>query len=409
MRRNLARMGVVLLSSAVLVSATVEAALAAALPPTVTTSQASAIHPTTVTVNGVVNPNGTATNWYVQYGLSTNAGYGSQTASKSAGSGTVATKVSGSLVGLSPAASYHYRVVASSSAGTSYGGDSTFNTSTAPAVVTIAASHITSTSANFNAVVNPEGFGTTWYFEFGLTTAYGSKTTKSFLAAGPSDVAVTFAVGNLAVQATYHYRIVASSSAGISYGTGLVVLTGAPLTLVATPATISYGQSAKLSGTLESGLSGQTVTLQSERFNETAFSGLGSVTTGANGTWSFTARPTARTTYEAVVAAGTSSPLVVSVRPTVSLNVSSTNQLSTRVVGATTFGYHVLQLQRLSLGTWVTWKSVRLNASGRAAFSTSLPKGRTTIRMAIGPFVIGVDQAAPGYLAGTSRTLVYHR
>lgn len=409
MRVAAARAGALLVSSAMLLLATVEASSAATQVPTVTTSLASSIHPTTATVNGVVNPNGTATNWYVQYGLSTNAAYGSQTASKSVGSGAAAVKVSGSLAGLTPAASYHYRVVASSAAGTSYGGDSTFNTPIAPAVVTIAASHITSTSASFNAVVNPEGLGTTWYFQFGLTASYGSNTTRSFLAAGPNDVSVSLAVGNLAVQSTYHYRVVAMSRAGTSYGVGLIVLTGAPLTLTSTPATISYGQTVKLSGALESGLAGQVVTLQSERFNETAFSGLGTTTTGANGTWTFIARPTARTTYKAIIAAGTSSPLVVSVRPTVSLNVSSSNQLSTRVVGASTFGYHILQLQRLSSGTWVTWKSVRLNRSGRATFSTALPKGRTTIRMAIGPFVLGIDQAEPGYLAGTSRSVVYRR
>jgi len=59
------------------------------------------------------------------------------------------------------------------------------------------------------------------------------------------------------------------------------------------------------------------------------------------------------------------------------------------------------------LGTWVMWKSVRLSQNGVATFATALPKGRTTIRMAIGPFIVGIDQAAPGYLAGFSRTLTY--
>lgn len=406
---SLLRVAALFLTSATLLSATVEATSAAVAAPTVTTTQASGVHPTSATANGVVNPNGTATNWYIQYGLSTNAAYGSQTASKSAGSGTNGTKVAASLVGLTPASSYHYRVVASSSAGTTYGGDSTFNTSAGPVVVTIAASHVTSSSAFLNAVVNPEGLTTTWYFQFGLTATYGSRTAKGTLAAGPNDVSVTSAVANLTVQATYHFRIVASNSAGVTHGADLVVVTGEPITLTASPATVTYGQYVTLSGRLDSGLSGQAVTLMSERFDETAFSGLATTTTSGNGVWSYMTKPTARTTYKAIVSAGPSSPVVVSVRPTVSLNVSSTNQLSTRVVGAISFGFHILQLQRLSLGTWVTWKSVRLNASGRATFATSLPKGRTTIRMAIGPFVVGIDQAAPGYLAGISRTLIYKR
>ena len=403
------RTAVVILAGGMILSAGVEVAAAAALAPTATTAQVSAVHPTSVTVNGSVNPNGTATSWYVQYGVSTNAAYGSQTASKSAGAGNVNVKVSDLLVGLSPATSYHYRFVASSSAGTAYGGDGTFNTSAAPAVVTGAASHVTSTTASLNAMVNPEGLATSWYFQFGPTAGYGTKTATKSLAPGPIDVAVTSAVANLTAQATYHYRVVASSSAGKTYGTDVVVVTGAPLTLNASLPTIGYGHFVTLSGMLESGLPGKEVTIESKRFNEATFAGVATTTTGPGGTWDYVAQPSARTTYKAVASNGSSSPVVVSVRPSVSLNVSSSNHLSTSVFGAVPFGSHVLQLQRLSFGTWVTWKSVRLNSSARATFITLLPKGRTTIRMAIGPFVFGIDQAAPGYLAGISRTLIYRR
>ncbi len=401
------RSGAVLLTGALVLSAGVGLASAATVAPSATTAQVSAVHPTSATVNGSVNPNGTATNWFVQYGLSTDAAFGSQTASKSAGAGTADLSVSGSLAGLAPATSYHYRVVASSSAGTSYGGVGTFNTTAAPAVVTGPASHVTSTSATLNATVNPEGISTNWFFQFGVTTSYGSTTSSRLLAAGPSDVAVSYGVANLSAQATYHYRVVAKSSAGTTYGTDVLVVTGEPLTLNAASGIIGYGRFVTLSGTVENGAAGTQVTIESQRFNATAFTGLASTTTGTGGVFSYVAQPTARTTYRAVISSGSSSPVTVSVRPTVSLNVDRTGHLSTSVFGSVSFGSHVLQLQRLSSGNWVMWKSVRLSSSARATFITALPKGNTTIRMAIGPFVVGIDQAAPGYLAGISRTLIY--
>lgn len=401
--------GVAVLAGVLMLSSGVALAGAAVLAPVATTAQASAVSPTTAHVNGSVNPNGTATSWYFQYGVSTNTAYGSQTASQSAGAGTSLRTFTASLTGLAPSTSYHYRIVASSSAGTTYGGDGTFNTTAIPSVVTIAASHVTSSSANLNATVNPEGLLTKWYFQYGLTSAYGMKTASATIAAGPSFVSVTKAIANLNAIGSYQYRIVAVNKAGTAYGNGLVVVTGAPITLDASPAIIGYGGYVSLSGTLSSGKAGTQVTIESQRFDATAFTGLATTTTGTGGAWSYVAKPAVRTTYKAVVTTGSSSPVLVSVRPAVSIRIGAASRITTTVVGATSFGSRVLQLQRLSSGRWVTWKSVRLNSLARATFATSLPIGHTTIRMAIGPAVIGIDQAAPGYLAGMSRAVVYSR
>src|SRR5439155_21538162 len=105
---------------------TIFAAGAAAAAPAVTTGPTTAIGATTATVTGTVNPGGVATTWYVEYGTST--GYGSQTAPTSAGSGTADKAVSVSLTGLAQGTTYHYRVVATLTAGTSRGGDGLFTT-----------------------------------------------------------------------------------------------------------------------------------------------------------------------------------------------------------------------------------------------------------------------------------------
>ena len=376
-------------------------------PPTVATGQVTSVLPTIATVAGTVNPNGSATTYYFLYGLSTVATFGANSTVKSSGSGTTDVAATGSLTGLSPATSYHYRIVGVSVAGTVEGGTGLFTTPAAPTVITGPASALTATSATLNGAVNPEALATTWYFEYGPTAAYGLKTTKERLAPSANPSNLSMSIINLASKATYHFRLVATSSAGTSYGAGVVLITGLAVTLNPSASTIVVGSSVDLSGAVASGVTGAVVTLESEGFEQTTFSGIASFTTGVGGTWGFMVRPTSRMTYEAFTNGGSSSPVVISVRPAVYLSVEKSGQLATRVAGSISFATHVLQLQRLSNGLWVTWKQVRLDARAKATFSTALPVGRTAIRMAIGPFVIGVNQAAPGYLAGFSRSVTY--
>ncbi len=95
-------------------------------PPSVTTNGASGITVSTATLNLTVNPNGTATTAFFEYGPTTS--YGSTTTPGNFGSGN--SSVSGSSVwsGLQPNTTYHYRAVASNSGGTSYGNNVTFDT-----------------------------------------------------------------------------------------------------------------------------------------------------------------------------------------------------------------------------------------------------------------------------------------
>jgi hypothetical protein len=93
--------------------------------PTVTTGAASEVTETTAKIAGIVNPNGVATEAYFEVGPTT--AYTLQT-SKGPLSGNFADDtVSGSLSGLTPATTYHYRIVAAD--GTSVGEDRTFTTS----------------------------------------------------------------------------------------------------------------------------------------------------------------------------------------------------------------------------------------------------------------------------------------
>jgi hypothetical protein len=200
---------------------------AAATAPTASTGPVTAVGPTTATVSGSVNPNGTATTWYVEYGTSTN--YGSKTSSTSAGSGTSSVAVSPTLSGLAPGTSYHYRVVATSTAGTGHGADGLLTTSAAPQVVTGSATSVTTTSATLNGTVNPSSRATSWYFEYGTSTSYGTKTTTRDAGSGTSPVAVAAPITGLTSGRTYHFRVVATSDAGTSRGSDRTFLaSGAP-------------------------------------------------------------------------------------------------------------------------------------------------------------------------------------
>jgi Ca2+-binding RTX toxin-like protein len=89
-----------------------------------------------------------------------------------------------------------------------------------PTVVTEAASSITSTTATFNAKIDPEGLATTYRFEYGKTTAYGSAIPATAKSAGSGISSLPFgeAVAGLSGATTYHYRVVATNPAGKSIG-----------------------------------------------------------------------------------------------------------------------------------------------------------------------------------------------
>jgi hypothetical protein len=112
------------------------AALAAA--PKATTGGTHNVTYGSASVNGTVNPGGSATSYYFQYGP-THA-YGGQSAIGSAGAVDKGVAVSVGLSGLQPLTVYHYRLVAVNASGTSIGKDHTFQTTKVPLSLSILAS-----------------------------------------------------------------------------------------------------------------------------------------------------------------------------------------------------------------------------------------------------------------------------
>jgi hypothetical protein len=195
-------------------------------PPTVASAAATSITPTSATLNGTVNPNGQATGYYFEYG--TTAAYGFQTVSASAGAGTTNVPATSNVTGLQPGTAYHYRLVAVSAGGTSLGSDQALTTTAPPTVTTGTATVVGPTGGTLNGTVNPNGQATTEYFQFGTTTAYGLQTTPHAAGSGTTNVAVRSSLTALRSATTYHYRLVAVSPAGTSYGSDQTLKTTVP-------------------------------------------------------------------------------------------------------------------------------------------------------------------------------------
>jgi hypothetical protein len=90
--------------------------------------------------------------------------------------------------------------------------------STLPTAETGGAIDIGPSTATLTGMVNPRGFETTFRFEYGLTSAYGMTTPTVSAGSGRDDLPARAGLTDLAAGTTYHYRLVATSHAGTTYG-----------------------------------------------------------------------------------------------------------------------------------------------------------------------------------------------
>jgi len=87
-----------------------------------------------------------------------------------------------------------------------------------PQVSTSPATDVSTNSANLNGTVNPIGWPTTAWFQWGATTNYGNLTSVTDLGSGISTLPFSAQLAGLTPNVTYHFRIAATNDYGLAYG-----------------------------------------------------------------------------------------------------------------------------------------------------------------------------------------------
>lgn len=184
-----------------------------------------------------------------------------------------------------------------------------------PAVSTGAARSISYGSATLNGSLNPNGSNTSYYFQYGLTRAYGGQTTIAGAGAGVHALKVSLPVAGLQPLSVYHYRLVAVNGSGATIGSDATFLTTkVPLSLqiLASPNPVLFGGNVTVQGTLlGTGNGNRVVVLQAFLFGSTGFQNLGNAElTTAAGSFSFPVIGLTQVTQFRVVT--TTNPAVIS-------------------------------------------------------------------------------------------------
>lgn len=239
-------------------------------PPAASTSAPDAIALTGATLKGSVTPNGAATTYRFEYG--TTDSYGLTTSERDAGSGTDPVAVSVPVTGLTSDTTYHVRIVATNAAGVTRSSDRTFRTLApvrAPGISTVSATSVRADSALLRAKLDPRGQSTTYRFEYGPTTKYGSAT-PVMTGSWSGSKTVSAPITGLSPYTTYHFRLVASGPGGSTRGGDRSLRTlRAPtgITLTTTPNPVDWGAKVTIAGqVLGNGVGGTALSVQRSDF-----------------------------------------------------------------------------------------------------------------------------------------------
>jgi hypothetical protein len=181
---------------------------------------------TSATLHGSFVGNGAPTTYYFEWGRRTS--YGHKTAippGDDAGSpsGPARTSVPFVLAGLSPATRYHFRIVADNGA-VSKSDDQTFRTQSFLPTAKASISDVHSNSVRVNVQVNPGGSDTAYDFEYGTEDCSTVPDPCTVLAPPAVHLGSNFSFAGdsrplegLKAGTTYHYRVIATNSAGVAH------------------------------------------------------------------------------------------------------------------------------------------------------------------------------------------------
>jgi hypothetical protein len=240
-----------------------------------------------------------------------------------------------------------------------------------PTATTGNANNITQTSAKLHGTVKPNNENTTWHFEFGTTTAYGTNTPEQGpIPPGAGNTSASADVGSLAPGTVYHYRLVATNASGSIPGKDRTFTTRSAVALNANEKVGSFNENITLSGqVLGTAVAGITVTLQENPFPFAGWSDVATTTADAGGKYVFVRQLKTDTAWRVVAQtkpAGTSSPVFVLQQDTVTLKANTSRPkrghtvLFTGFATPARFGSPVY-IQRLGKHGWRTVLTAKLS------------------------------------------------
>ena len=190
--------------------------------PTVTTDSFS-VQASSAVLHGHVSADGggDTTDCHFEYGTTTS--YGANAPCVPVGpihnaDGNVA--VSAEVKNLEPGTTYHFRVVASNPNGKGVGADVEFKPQGPPVISREFASDVNTDGAQINGTVSPEGIDTTYHFEYGTSTSYGTAVPlpDEALDSPTAKQAVSKILLGLNPGTVYHFRLVGSNVNGTKAG-----------------------------------------------------------------------------------------------------------------------------------------------------------------------------------------------
>ena len=191
--------------------------------PAVTIAAPFDVTGTTAKLRGTIDPLGNPASYRFEYQRVGDPGWTTVPGgSGSAGSGSGPVTKEAALAGLFTNTAYRVRLSATNGAGATLSAEEEFTTPPSPPVaVTMTAGQVSMSSAILRASINPAGEATTYYFEYGTSTAYGSRVP---VAADPSagdgnlPVVVSHPLSGLQPGTVYHFRVVAENGTGVAEG-----------------------------------------------------------------------------------------------------------------------------------------------------------------------------------------------
>lgn len=169
--------------------------------------------------------------------------------------------------------------------------------------------------------------------------------------------------------------------------------------LRAAPSVVTYGNVARLSGTITTAATNETVAVFARRQNQVSYVQIATVLTGPGGIWAYDARPGIATNYIARFRGVESAAIGVRVRPRVRL-LGSRTHLFAKVQSDVSFAGHWLVLQRrTATGSWVGVRRLQLGRNSGRLFKP--PRRRST---SVYRVYLTQSQAVAGYVESWSGT-----